>query len=153
MAIAFPIVGHMPQVLRKGLLNVIVETCGDKGRIGELVMGPRRLHVISHPEHVRYVFAEKGANYIKGSSLDNLRLLLGEGLVTSDGDLWRNSRTVVQAAFSRERMAELLRMAAEPVQAMLDAWDRDPAEVTLDMHYEVRRLVFIVSGLTLFGRD
>ena len=153
MPIAYPIVGHLPQILRKGLLNVIVEACGDKGRVGELVMGPRKVHIISHPEHVRYVFAENGSNYIKKSSLDNLRLLLGEGLVTSDGDLWRNSRSVVQTAFQRERMAEMIRTAAEPVRMMLDAWDQGPVQTTLDMHREVRRLVFIISGWTLFGCD
>ena len=146
----FPFVGHAPHILRKGLLNFIVEMCADTGQVTTLAMGPRVAHVVTHPDHVRYVFSNT-ANYIKGTTLNNLRLLLGEGLVTSDGELWRRERSLVQAAFQRERMAGLLGLCVRPVQNMLANWDRGGAITVLDMHREVRRLVFIISGLTLFG--
>lgn len=148
-----PVVGHLPHILRHGLLNVVVDVCGDKGAVGRLDMGSRVAHVVSHPEDLRHIFAENAANYIKGSSLNNLRLLLGEGLVTSDGDLWRGERNIVQVAFQRDKLTALLRLAVGPVDDMLSRWDRGPESAMLEVHQEIRNLVFIVSGLTLFGCD
>ena len=47
---AFPLVGHAPQILWKGLLDVIVDTCGRTGEVKRLMIGRKVAHVVSHPE-------------------------------------------------------------------------------------------------------
>lgn len=149
----FPVVGHVPHIIRRGLLNVVGDVCGRNGDIGKLVMGPRTVHIISHPDHVRYVFAENSPNYIKGTALNNLRLLLGEGLVTSDGELWRTERNIVRSAFQKDKMGALIALASSPVEKMLSAWDQGAPQSSFEVHRDMRRLVFVISGLTLFGCD
>jgi cytochrome P450 len=97
----------------KGLLNVVAEVGGNKGRIGRLIMGPKVGHVVSHPEHVRYVLAQKSSNYVKGSTLNNLRLLVGEGLITSDGEVWRRERNIAQEQKSPQFGKETLQPRGE----------------------------------------
>src|SRR6185437_9965585 len=50
----------------------------------------RYAYVINHPDDVKRVLVTNHANYVKGFGLDRVRLLVGNGLVTSDGDFWRS---------------------------------------------------------------
>ncbi len=150
---AFPLVGHAPQIMWKGLLDVIVDTCGRTGEVKRLMIGRKVAHVVSHPEHLRYVLVDRERNFIKGTALDHLRILLGDGLVTSDGEVWKRARKIAQPAFHRDKMNGLMALAADPIRRLMSSWEREPDGATVDMHVEMKRLVFLISGLTLFGCD
>lgn len=150
---SFPLVGHAPQLLWKGLLGVIKDACGLSGRVTRLLLGSHVTHVLSHPDHLRYVFVDNEKNFIKGTPLDNLRLLLGDGLITNDGALWKRSRSLAQPAFRREKMNGFAAMATLPVLDLLRRWELAPPAARSDLHEEMKRLVLLISGLTLFGTD
>ncbi len=57
--------------------------------------------VVLDPEDARRVLVTHQSNYVKGVGIDRVRLLLGNGLMTSEGELWRAQRRVVQPAFQR----------------------------------------------------
>lgn len=135
----------------RGLLQVAVDTCGRTGRIGHLQLGPYTAHVISHPDHLRHCLVDREGNFVKGTALQHLRILLGDGLVTSDGATWKRNRKIAQPAFHREKLIGLLDLATGPIREMLAAWDRGPEVTTFELHTEMKRLVFLISGLTLFG--
>ena len=50
----------------------------------------RHLCVFSHPDHVRHVLVTHHARYIKGIGIERVRILLGNGIMVSEGDLWRS---------------------------------------------------------------
>ena len=45
--------------------------------------------VINHPDDVKRVLVSNHKNYTKGSGLDRVKILLGHGIMTSEGDLWK----------------------------------------------------------------
>lgn len=149
----FPLVGHAPQLLCKGLLGLVKDACGQSGRVTRLVLGRQVTHVLSHPDHLRYVFVDHEKNFIKGTALDHLRLLLGDGLITNDGAAWKRARGLAQPAFRRERMGSFAALASRPISDLLRRWERGPGVATSDLHEEMKRLVVVMSGLTLFGID
>lgn len=150
---AYPFIGHVPEIARRGLLDVLVNLCGRSGRIVPLKLGLQVAHVATHPDHLMVIGAQRHKNFIKGTALDNLRLLLGNGLVTSDGDAWLRERRMAAPTFQRDKLAGLLELATGPLADALDAWDRGPDGVAFDFHHELKRVIFRISGLTLFGCD
>lgn len=73
---------------------------GDAFRVHAPLLG-KDLFVLSHPDHVRHVLVDNQANFGKGIGIERVAILLGNGLMTSDGALWRAQRKAIQPAFHR----------------------------------------------------
>src|SRR6202050_1597472 len=58
-------------------------------------------YVIHHPDDVKRVLVTNHKNYTKGAGLDRVKILLGNGIMTSEGDFWRRQRRMMQPAFHR----------------------------------------------------
>ena len=67
-------------------------------------VGPLVVHMIRHPDHVKHVLQENHGNYLKGRGLQKIKVVLGEGLLTSEGDFWRRQRKLAQPAFHHKRL-------------------------------------------------
>jgi cytochrome P450 len=105
------------------------------------------------PDAVHRVLVENAKNYVKSPSYRGLRAVLGNGLVTSEGDFWRRQRKLAQPAFHRERLAGFVSAMVSDTEAMLERWAaHDPAEA-FDVHHEMMRLTFRIVGHTLFSVD
>ena len=57
--------------------------------------------VINHPDDVKRVLVGNHRNYTKGSGLERVRILLGDGIMTSEGDFWKQQRYMMQPSFHR----------------------------------------------------
>jgi cytochrome P450 len=132
-----------------GFLSAMVRTYGD---IVALPFGPVRIYLLCHPEQVAYVLQGHAHNYGKSRFSAQVRPLLGQGLATSDGALWRTQRRLVQPAFHRERLAGLAETITTATHAMLARWAPHAATGTpLDMLAEMTRLTGEVIVRALFG--
>jgi cytochrome P450 len=80
----------------------------------------QHIHLLVEPEHIRHVLAAKAANYTKGISYDSLRHLLGDGLLTSEGELWQRQRTLTKPAFSRARTTSQIPLVVDCALRMVD---------------------------------
>ena len=75
------------------MLEFIMENWRKHGNIFQIPVGPRKMVVIIHPDHVRPVTLTNAQNYDKRESYDPVRkYVIGDGLVTSTGELWRRQR-------------------------------------------------------------
>jgi cytochrome P450 len=111
-------------------------------------------YVINHPDDIKRVLLSNHRNYTKGEGMDRVKILLGNGIMTSEGDFWRRQRRMMQPAFHRrviDRFAALLREVNDKFAARwADAAARgapvnvsdDSSELTLE----------IVLG-SIFGAD
>src|SRR4029077_2941033 len=76
------------------------------GRFGDLyrVFAPSRgvfNYVINHPDHIKRVLLTNHRNYTKGEGMDRVKILLGNGIMTSEGAFWRRQRRMLQPSFHR----------------------------------------------------
>ncbi len=76
---------------------------GDAFRMHAPLLG-RDVFVLSHPHHVRHLLVDQHARFEKGIGIERVRILLGNGLMTSEGTLWRSQRKAIQPAFHRLRV-------------------------------------------------
>src|SRR5918912_2515983 len=92
-----------------------------------------------HPDYVEYVLATGSKNFIKAASLRSpfFRRLVGNGLVTSEGEFWRRQRRLAQPAFHRSRVASYGETMVAFAERMLSRW-RDGE--TRDAHEEMMRI-------------
>ena len=128
-------------------------------RFGDIyrVYSPARreyVYVINHPDDVKRVLVTNHANYHKGFGLDRVRILLGNGIVTSDGDFWRTQRYMMQPLFHRRVMTAFAATLEAVNDRLLERWqafvDRGEAINVTDEMSGVT-LDFILRAI--FGAD
>ena len=110
--------------------------------------------VASHPDDVKRVLVTNHRNYTKGAGIDRVRLLLGHGIMTSEGEFWRRQRRMMQPAFHRrvvERYASIVREENESLGAEWSATARGTGSVNVTL--SVSRLALRVILRALFDDD
>jgi cytochrome P450 len=109
-------------------------------------------HLVSWPTGVNHVLAENNKNYGKQTrGFKNLRRVLGNGLLTAEGDFWKRQRRIAQPAFHRERIASF---GATMVRAAERSAGRlEEARGPVDVAEEMMRLTLQIVGETLLGAD
>jgi cytochrome P450 len=119
----------------------------------------RTFVVVVHPDLAREVLVTQQKRFVRGYAHRGLRLLLGDGLLTSEGEFHRRQRRLAQPAFHRERIAGYAR-AMTAAAARWDArWaERDAAAraggaeaAAVDLFAEMTALTLGIAGETLFG--
>jgi len=86
--------------------------------------------VVHDPEDIKRVLVTNHRNYTKGVGIDRVKLLLGNGIMTSEGEFWRRQRRMMQPAFHRkviEKFSARIRTASEK---LLARWDLAAARGT-----------------------
>src|SRR5262249_5831266 len=119
-----------------------------------LRMGPIRVYQLHHPDGVNHVLQDNNQNYVKGPVIGRTKVLIGEGLFTSEGDFWRRQRRLAQPAFSRERLAGFFATRVRRTGERLARWEAHVASgEPFDVAAEMSALTLTIVGETLFGRD
>jgi cytochrome P450 len=147
----WPAIGHLPQVGtdRLGLMMRAFRAHGEAVRIP---MGPKMLYLFNHPDHVKRVLTENPGNYRKGLGQEHARRALGDGLLTSEGAVWKRQRKAVQPAFHRDRVAAATDVIVAEGEQALARWRRSP-QGAVDLVHEMTQLTLGVLGHFLLQVD
>jgi cytochrome P450 len=129
-------------------LEALTELARDQGDMAHVHLRKRDLFLLNHPEFIEQVLVKQQGNFIKGPSLQRARIILGEGLLTSEGEEHLAQRRTLQPAFHRQRMEEYLPLMNENTLAHISKWT-DGARV--DMSDEMMRLTLNIALWSFFG--
>lgn len=135
---------------RLGLMSMAAARYGDAAR---LRIGPKTLYLFNHPDYAKHVLADNAANYHKGIGLIEARRALGDGLLTSEGALWRKQRSVIQPAFQHKRIAEQAGVVAQEAAALVSRLRAHEGGGPVDVTREMTTLTLGVLGRTLLDTD
>ncbi|WP_433386170.1 cytochrome P450 [Micromonospora sp. KLBMP9576] len=135
---------------RLGMIGDAVDRYGDAVR---LPVGHKSLHVFNRPEYAKHVLADNSGNYRKGIGLVHARRALGDGLLTSDGELWRTQRRVIQPAFHPRRVAQHADVVALEAESLIHRLQRRRSEGPVDIVTEFTGLTLGILGRTLLDAD
>jgi cytochrome P450 len=130
-----------------GFLTGLRDRYGDIARVP---LGAETLYLFSHPDLVRDVLVTNHRNFHKGRGLERAKMLLGDGLLTSEGEFHLRQRRLAQPAFHRQRVAAYGATMATYAAARRDRWR---AGTTIDAHQEMMALTLAIVGKTLFDAD
>jgi cytochrome P450 len=140
--------------MRGNPLQFLLECWKRYGDTVEISFPPWRLILVVHPDDVRRVLHDNHRNYWKGAVIGKLKRIAGEGLVFSDGDLWRRQRQLIQPAFHRDRIAALADMMAETTSAALERLAARSADGRpVDIAAEMSELTLEIVAKALFGAE
>ena len=127
---------------------------GDIGRrsvdIRAISVGSRRIFVVNHPDLIRDILITHDWNFVKGPGLRSSKPVLGNGLLTSEGELHRRQRRLVQPAFHSARLASYAETMVQCTAIQRESWNPG-AEYFLDE--QMMRLTLQIVGRTLFSAD
>jgi cytochrome P450 len=146
------VLGSLPAA-RRDPLKLFGEAFRDYGEVVRFHFGPLVAHMVSSPAGVNHILAENNKNYGKQTrGYESLRYVLGNGLLTSEGEFWKRQRRIAQPAFHRQRIASFAQTmvrAASEAAALLEAQRGD----VVDVHDAMMRLTLRIVGETLLGHD
>ncbi|HEX8291489.1 MAG TPA: cytochrome P450 [Pyrinomonadaceae bacterium] len=142
-------VGQVVQ-FRRDPLALLTRLAREYGDVARFQAATQTVYLLSHPDHVRDVLVTHHARFKKGRALQRAKRLLGEGLLTSEGDFWRRQRRLAQPAFHRQRVSGYAGTMVEYAEQTSARW-RDGE--TFDVSAEMMRLTLAVVGKTLFDAD
>lgn len=146
----------VPALMRKlwfDRLSLMGDAAAEFGDAVLFRMGPKSLYYFNHPDHARHVLADNPANYHKGMGLAEARRVLGDGLLTSEGDLWQRQRRAIQPAFRRDQVAALAGLIAGEASALVGRLESQVGKGPVDVVAEMTRLTFAVLGRGLLATD
>jgi cytochrome P450 len=138
----FRFAGDPLKFLRQGF-----DSCGDTFRIRLF----REFIVSRDPAFFRHILQQNNKHYKKGSSSKMLRPVLGNGLVTSDGDFWLRQRRLVQPAFHRERLQELFLAMGQLTASFLNEMEAFRGKQAIDIDAKMMSITSDIALKTLFG--
>ena len=130
-----------------GFLQSLAATHGD---IAHIRIGGRSLFLFNHPDYIRDVLVTQQRNFVKGRTLEQSKRVLGEGLLTSEGEFHLRQRRLVQPAFHRQRIAAYASTMAEFTDHMRLRWQ---SGTTVDVAQEMTQLTLAIIGKTMFDLD
>lgn len=149
-----PVLGNV-MTFRRRPLEFLMECLGQGNKVVQLDLAGLVAHAVFDADGVMQVLQKNGRNYTKQTpAYDVMRLLLGEGLLTSEGDFWLRQRRIAQPAFQKKRIESfgpVMLACAKEFEQRLDAAARSGQPT--DMHAEMMRLTLQIAGMTLMSSD
>jgi cytochrome P450 len=112
------------------------------------------IYVISAPEYAEHVLLKNWQNYRKGQAIKRIALLLGNGIMVSEGDFWVRQRRMLQPAFHRKVVSELTGVIQTANTALLKKWGHAAQQRTsVNVTHDISLMVLEVVLISLFGSD
>lgn len=104
--------------------------------------------LLVHPNDIESVLVTQQSNFVKSRDYRVLARVMGEGLLTAEGEAWRRQRKLLQPAFNHESIVEYGKVMVECADRLTEGW-KDGS--TLDIHADMTRLTLEVVSRALFG--
>ncbi len=136
-------------------LDTLLKVRDEYGDIVSMTRRNGRLaYFINDPAEVRRILVRRHGRYVKGPGFERVKMLLGNGLIVSDGDVWRRSRTMIQPAFSRQNVHRLIEVMVRCCDNRALRWaaaaeDGEPVNITAETSDFALELILV----SIFGDD
>jgi cytochrome P450 len=143
------LVGVLPE-FRKDPAGFLEKMARQYGDVVYIPLGRQHIYCVSHPDAIRDVLVTHQNKFKKSRMLERARVLLGDGLLTSEGEHHRRQRRLVQPAFHRDRLAGYGAVMVERTVAARDRWQSGQS---FDVLQEMMRMTLAIVAKTLFSTD
>ena len=123
------------------------------GNVTRHITDGRPVTIVNEPDLVSEIFISKRLNFVKTGTPDELMLvpLLGRGLLTTEGEVWREQRTIAQPAFQHREILRFAPLMINEADRMIDQWLSGTDQVRLDR--DLTSLTLTIVARSLLGSD
>jgi cytochrome P450 len=139
---------------QKSPLRVLKQLALEYGSVSCLDLDNRLVVLLNDPEYVKTVLVSSNQDFGKAPGVDLMKQLVGEGVLTSEGDYHTWQRRLMQSSFSHEAVNSYADFMVQYSEVMMKRWERGyRAGVIVDIHSEMVRLTRDIVIKSLFGVD
>ena len=111
-------------------------------------------YVVNHPDDVKRVLVSNHKNYTKGVGLDRVKILLGNGIMTSEGDFWKRQRYMMQPMFHRRVITQFSQLIDECTGRFIHKWAEQAARGEMvNVTEDMSELTLDIVLRSIFGPD
>jgi len=113
-------------------------------------------YLINNPEFIKHILLKNYQNYKKGVGFERVKMLLGNGIIVSDGPFWRKQRRLIQPAFSKAMIESQVEMVQKCNIERMAKWQAilgSNESVEIDISYEASDLALDIVLRVLFSDD
>jgi cytochrome P450 len=137
--------------VRTDLIGLFCEAAREYGDVVRLAFGHVTVHLITHPDDIKRILQDNNKNYGKQTPGHRmLQSVIGNGLLTSEGEFWLRQRRIAQPAFHRERLARFVEVMASLCENMLQRWGKGGR---MDIAGEMMGVTMQIVATTMLGRN
>jgi cytochrome P450 len=112
------------------------------------------VYVVSAPQYAQHVLRKNWRNYHKGMAIKRIQMLLGDGLMVSEGIFWKSQRRMIQPAFHRNAIGALTNVITTANVALLKKWEQSAREKkSVNVTRDISLMVLDVVLTSIFGDD
>jgi len=148
-----PLIGSIGTLRAKGPFDFWFDLWQEYGDVARARMGPQILMQFVRPEHIQYILVKNKDNYVKGLSHETLRIPLGTGILTAEGDLWRRQRQLMSPTYTPRAVQRFSGIMLDATDKMLARWREIPAGSPVAINLEMMRLTMSVISRSIFTVD
>jgi cytochrome P450 len=111
-------------------------------------------YVINHPDDIKRVLLSNHRNYTKGEGMDRVKILLGNGIMTSEGDFWRRQRRMMQPSFHRRVIDQFSSLIRDVNDKFAARWAEKAARAeAINLSDDTSELTLDIVLRSIFGND
>ena len=144
----WPVLGQLPHFLWDPP-GYLLKVKADFGGFAGFKQGPRQAILVSEPELVEQILVTDARLFEKSRGLKRLKTVLGNGLLTSEGEFHLRQRRISSKAFRSQRIASY----ADSMVAYTEAWCGQQSQGEVEVASEMMRLTLMIVAKTLFNSD
>jgi cytochrome P450 len=118
--------------------------------ISHFKFGGQHIYLINHPDYIKDVLVTYNNNFIKSRGLQLAKRVLGEGLLTSEGELHHSQRQLIQPIFQPDEISKYANIMTDYAQDISSLWN-DDHHGTIDIHKEFMHLTLAIVSKAFFN--
>lgn len=149
-----PVIGSLLDFRREGALDFYHALWHRYGDVASAAIGPIKFVVVVRPEHIQHVLVKHPEKYVKGLSHEKLRVAIGNGILTLEGEKWYRQRKLMQPTYTPKNIKGFATIMTDESQNLIGRWQNQlPPDRVVDVNQEMTRTTMKVISRTMFGLD
>lgn len=139
--------------MAKDPVGYLIKHQTDTGSIYR-IDAPIKFVIVSDPDYIKHMLQTNWRNYQKGAAYDGFKLFLGNGILASEGDVWKKNRKLIQPSFSKES----IRTIAQTIDKTSIKWSKKWLEQSqknepIEAKYEMLEFTLEVISNAMMGEE
>lgn len=131
-------------------IKILMDIAYTYGDIAHFNFGRQHVYLINNPQYIEDILIRNYKNFIKSRGLQVSKRLLGEGLVTSEGEYHDRQRKIIQPAFHPNLIKKYGETMTTYAENMCQQWEDG---ITLDIHKEMIKVTSAIISKAVLGSD
>jgi cytochrome P450 len=138
--------------LVKSPLHYVIKHQQKHGNLFEVDSVSHKVMFTTHPDVAKHLLVDNNKAYYKSFDYQILKMVLGEGLISSDGNFWLKQRRLAQPAFHKKRLDMMFSIMLDETKLLCDRLDKIKQKgETFNLNHELTTVTINIVAKTLFG--